>query len=141
MCGLEVRAQGWLGCLTLTRPLLHVGIARGLKKSKLLLDCVLIVTSVVPPELPMELSLAVNASLVALSKYGEFSYQWAVFMAYSSKFLVAIYCTEPFRIPFAGRVDVCCFDKTGTITAENLVVEGVAGIEYVERAALVFAAN
>jgi manganese-transporting P-type ATPase len=47
-----------------------IGIERGLKKSKLLLDCVLIVTSVVPPELPMELSLAVNASLVALSKFG-----------------------------------------------------------------------
>ena len=42
---------------------------------------------------------------------------------------LAIFCTEPFRIPSAGRVDVCCFDKTGTITAENLVVEGVAGVE------------
>lgn len=66
-------------------------------KDKLFIRCITIVTSVVPPELPMIMTMAINNSLTYLRKK-------------------RLFCTEPHRMKLAGKVDVCVFDKTGTLT-------------------------
>ena len=58
-------------------------------QSKLVLHIVIIVTSAVPLELPMELSLADLVKRCSL------------------------YYTKLFWIPLAGMVDICCFDNMG----------------------------
>lgn len=75
-------------------------------KNKLFLRCITIVTSVVPPELPMIMTMAINNSLLYLKKK-------------------RLFCTEPHRMNLAGKIRTCVFDKTGTLTEESLIFEGV----------------
>ncbi|KAF4660619.1 Cation-transporting atpase [Perkinsus chesapeaki] len=73
-------------------------------KWKLFLSLTHIITNVVPPEFPVTMSIAVTMCLGHLMRN-------------------SVYCTEPFRLPFAGQVDVCCFDKTGTITNGEMTLQ------------------
>merc|ERR1719240_535473 len=74
--------------LTAAGYVLHRGLQEGKKTQyELVLKCVLILTSVVPPELPMQ---------TALMK-------------------AQVFCTEPFRVPYAGKLTHALFDKTGTL--------------------------
>lgn len=84
---------------------------KGLEKGdrtthELLLRCVIIITSVVPRSLPMQTAMAVNTALLALMRSG-------------------VFCTEPYRVPFAGKIDCILFDKTGTLTTDRLVPVGI----------------
>ena len=86
---------------------LREGLRKGDRTThELLLKCVIIITSVVPRQLPMQMAMAVNTALMALMKAG-------------------IFCTEPYRVPFAGKITHCLFDKTGTITTDQLVPVGI----------------
>jgi cation-transporting ATPase 13A1 len=90
---------------------LHGGLKdESRNKFRLVLHCIMIITSVIPPELPMELSLAVTNSLAGLSH-------------------LLVFCTEPFRIPLAGKLNVLCFDKTGTLTKDKMILKGVVGAQ------------
>jgi len=64
-------------------------LKEGLRKKEkttheILLKCVIIITSVVPRQFPMQMAMAVNMALMSLIKNG-------------------IFCTEPYRVPFAGK--------------------------------------
>ena len=89
---------------------LRRGLLEGEKTPyKLIIKCIVILTSVVPRGLPMEMSLAENTALMSLHSAGVFS-------------------TEPFRVRMAGNVTHCLFDKTGTLTTEELVPAGIVNL-------------
>ena len=65
-----------------------------------------IITIVVPLALPATLIIGVNFSLNRLKKKG-------------------IFCIVPTRVNVGRKVDLMCYDKTGTLTEDGLDVLGV----------------
>lgn len=72
----------------------------------LFIDIIILFTNSIPFELPMEMGLSIQTAVKNLM---------------SKK----VYCLEPFRITLAGKVDVCCFDKTGTLVDSKLEVKRI----------------
>lgn len=68
--------------------------------------CLDLITIAVPPALPLVLTVGVGVSLQRLKK-------------------MSIYCIDPERLNYAGRLNVMCWDKTGTLTVPELFFVGM----------------
>lgn len=75
--------------------------------TRLILETLMIFTSVIPPDLPSELSMCIGNAIRTLRNQSK------------------VFSTEPYRILNAGRVKFICFDKSGTLTQSNIKVLGV----------------
>ncbi|RYG52123.1 hypothetical protein EON67_01920, partial [archaeon] len=69
------------------------------------------VTIVVPPALPLALTVGIAYALLALRKR-------------------RIYCISPPRVNLAGKINCFCFDKTGTLTTEGLEMKCVRPVRH-----------
>ena len=102
-------ALGLLLCFAIAASsyVLKKGLEKGDQTThQLMLKCVIIITSVVPQQLPVQMAIAVNQALMALMKAG-------------------LFCIEPFKVPIAGKISHVLFDKTGTITTDVASVVGI----------------
>eukprot|EP00842_Homolaphlyctis_polyrhiza_P006408 jgi/Hompol1/6769/HPOL_000625-RA len=70
-----------------------------------------LVTIAVPPALPLILTVGVSFSLERLKEQ-------------------LVYCIAPNRINYAGRIDLMCWDKTGTLTVPSLLFKGLDRAEH-----------
>jgi len=65
-----------------------------------------LVTIAVPPALPLILTIGIGFAVSRLTKK-------------------QIFCTSPPRVNYAGKINMMCFDKTGTITEDDLALQEV----------------
>ena len=75
-----------------------------------------LITIIIPPSLPLALSVGTNYAMLALRRR-------------------KIHCISPAKINVAGKIRVMAFDKTGTLTSEGMEMKGVRPVkegEFVE---------
>ncbi|KAJ3314645.1 hypothetical protein HDV04_005651 [Boothiomyces sp. JEL0838] len=78
----------------------------GMNAFDALIASVDLITIAVPPALPLILTVGIGISVQRLAK-------------------LRIFCIDPARLNFAGRLDIMCWDKTGTLTVSSLSFIGV----------------
>lgn len=83
------------------------GTATGVSTYLIVTRCLDVMTILVPPALPLALTVGIGLGIKRLSKK-------------------KIYSTSPGHLAAAGHVDTVCYDKTGTLTLNSDEVVGVA---------------
>ncbi|EFA74589.1 P-type ATPase [Heterostelium album PN500] len=78
----------------------------GVDTKTIVLRALDLITIVIPPALPIAMTVGTGFALIRLKK-------------------VKIFCISPPRLNMAGKLQVFCFDKTGTLTEEGLDFYGV----------------
>lgn len=76
------------------------------KFNDIIIDILMLLTNIVPCELPLELSMSINSCV-------------------SQLLTNKIYVVEPSKLENAGDIDIICLDKTGTITEDSLIIKGI----------------
>ena len=96
-----------LACFTLAGSLISIPvIMHKVHTSVIVIRILDLVTITVPPSLPAALTVGISFALARLKKKN-------------------IFCISPPRAVVAGRIDTVCFDKTGTITFDEMDLKGV----------------
>ncbi|KAL7637604.1 UNVERIFIED_CONTAM: hypothetical protein RMT77_012333 [Armadillidium vulgare] len=82
---------------------------QGMSAGKIAMDSLDLVTIVVPPALPVTMTIGILYALQRLKNYN-------------------IYCISPRSINILGVLNCFCFDKTGTLTEDGLDMKGVVSV-------------
>jgi len=80
-------------------------IKLGESKYEILIRCLDLITTTIPPSLPTCLQIGTSLCIARLRKEG-------------------IICINRFKVNITGKINVLCLDKTGTLTEENLEIFG-----------------